>query len=138
MKQLLLYINISLLSACVAMNHHQSKELNNTGKFRVIEIKEFSHSYRLVGIDSLDNKVLLISSKKNHQKIAGKIVDTISINKSYYFQLTRIKPTVSTMEELGAFIVIESDTLWRASSYKEIPPTYSIHNSVGLLSTQID
>ena len=35
------------------------------------------------------------------------------------------------MEQLGAYIVIENDTLWKSQTYKEIPPSFISHNTIG-------
>lgn len=106
----------------------------------IFEITEFDYAYRLTATDSMGNTILVVSLKDNfYDKYEIKKPDidkgakTITVNENYVFKSTRIKPRVSTMEQLGAFIVIETDTLWKASTYKDIPLSYRVYNTVGLL-----
>ena len=53
------------------------------------------------------------------------------MNKKYVFHLVEKKSTVSTMEQMGAFIVIENDTIWKSKNYKEVPISFISHNTIG-------
>lgn len=129
----LVFLLISI-SGCGTINKSQNKITADNLKCNIVDIEEFERSYRFTGIDDLGNKVIIVSLK-NHQHTIPmhEVVDTVSLNKSYNFKVTLIKPRVSTMEQLGAYIIIENDTLCKASTYNDLPPAYTSHNTIGLL-----
>ncbi len=121
------------ISSCSVKTKSQHKLTTDNLKCNIVDIKEFDRSYRFTAIDDFGNKIIIISLKSSQQEIPiHKAVDTVSLNKSFDFKVTKIKPRVSTMEQLGAYIVIENDTLWEASAYRDIPPAYTAHNTIGL------
>ncbi len=126
-------ILIMCISSCSILSKSQKKLATNSLKCSIVDIKEYESSYCLTALDSFGNKVIIVSLKKNPHKITLESLDTISLHKNYDFNVTRIKPRVSTMEQLGSFIIIERDTLWKASTSDNIPPAYIAHNTIGLI-----
>lgn len=103
---------------------------------RIIEIKEYQYAFRFKALKENDT-ILIISLKENYYTEYGykkpilNDLEEIKINEKYDFYLTQKKPTVSTMEQLGAFIIIENDTLWKSKTYKEVPLSFISHNTIG-------
>ncbi len=103
---------------------------------RIIEIKEYQYAFRLMALKENDT-ILIISLKENYYTKYGykkpvlNDLEEIRINENYDFYLTQKMPNVSTMEQLGAFIIIEKDTLWESQSYKEIPLSFISRYTIG-------
>ena len=129
MKNLFIIITIILFS-CSSTNKPQInyKYLNCI----IVEIKEYQNTFRFKALNNNDT-ILIVSLKDNYynKKIHIDSLEEIRLDKNYNFYLTQIKPIVLNMEELGAFVKIEGDTLWKSSTYKNIPLTYLSHNTIG-------
>lgn len=129
------YLGLFLFIGCAIKNN--PKENSFTQSCNIVEIKEFDYSFRFKAIKKSGDTILIISLKdKFYTKYKiitpiGNELQKIERNKEYNFKSVQIKPRVSTMEQLGAFIIIEKDTLWKAQSYKDIPPSYKSVNTIG-------
>lgn len=104
---------------------------------RVIHIQEYQQAFGFKVLDNKKDTLLVISfknsyyDKNNYKKPKLKLLKEIKIDQSYDFILSTKKPTVSTMEQLGAFIIIENDTICRGKSYKTLLSTFISHNTIG-------
>lgn len=135
MKQLV-FLTIYLLIGCQSINNN----LNDKYEFKSVLITNITEYSYCFGIKAVENnkEILIISLKEKYYKKNGYDVPSllksnpISVNKKYSFNLLPIKPQVAKMEKLGAYIIVEKDTLYKADSYKKIPSTYSSTNSIGL------
>ena len=129
------YLVLLIFIGCIKINNKEPENITHQN-ISIIEIKEFDYSYRLKGINKLRDTILIISFKDKFynkyriNKPTGS-EEKIQCKKEYYFKLVQIKLQASTMEQLGAFIIIEKDTLWKANSYKNIPPSYKSLNTNG-------
>ena len=129
------YLVLLIFIGCIKINNKEPENITHQN-ISIIEIKEFDYSYRLKGINKLRDTILIISFKDKFynkyriNKPTGS-KEKIQCKKEYYFKLVQIKLQASTMEQLGAFIIIEKDTLWKANSYKNIPPSYKSLNTNG-------
>ena len=107
--------------------------------YHVVEMKEYHYAFMFKVLDKENDTILIISLKENYYDKYGYKKPTfnhfqeIKMNETYDFYLTRRNPNVSTMEQLGAFIIVENDTLWRSPTYRDIPPTFMSHNTIGKL-----
>lgn len=134
MKKLLLF---SLLWIILANCNTAQK---NTGfsvfYCQVIDIKEYEHVVIFAGRTN-GNDTLIIESlkidytKKGFQKKLLYGFEKIELNNQYAFYLRPQKVRVSTMEQLGAFIIVESDTLYESSTYKTLPLFFRSYNTIG-------
>ncbi len=106
---------------------------------KVVNIEEYEFAYTIDAVTEETDTVLIISLKefffekynlKKPTNLDG--AKRIIENESYNFIMSSIKPQVSSMEQLGAFIIIEKDTLLSAKTYKDIPKSYTSQNSIGL------
>lgn len=124
-------------------NSSKNLQNENTVNLKVVGIKEYEYAYGLKTIGNDKDTLLVISFKDEfYNKYSLKkpdiqgSVQEIKINNLYDFKLSLIKPQVSNMEQLGAFIIIENDTLCKGRNYKEIPKTYSAQNTINLLLSE--
>ncbi len=107
-------------------------------KCNIIEIDEYQYAFRFMALKEKDT-ILIVSPKENYYDKYGykkpnlKHLKEIKVNKKYVFHLVEKKSTVSTMEQMGAFIVIENDTLWKSKNYKEVPISFISYNTIGKL-----
>lgn len=112
------------------------KKNDNFLKCEIIEIKEYTCSFRFKALNNKKDTILIVSLKKDYfskfqnKKYNSNQLEEIRLNNKYNFHLIQIKPSVSTMEQLGSFIVVENDTLFKAHVYKNIPPSYMGYNVV--------
>lgn len=133
MKNLICIIFI-IFMGCVST---KNKISYNTFHYKVVGIQEYQYAFAFKVLNDRKDTLLVISlkdnyyDKYNHKKPKLKLVGKITIDKSYDFILSEKKPTVSTMEQLGAFIIIENDTVCKAKSYKELPLIFISHNTIG-------
>ncbi len=103
---------------------------------RIIAIKEYQYAFRFMALKEKDT-ILIISLKNNYYDKYGykkpvlNHLEKIRVNEKYDFYLTQKKQTVSTMEQLGVSIIIENDILWKAQTYKEVPLSFTSHNTIG-------
>ena len=103
----------------------------------ILEIEEYQYAFRFKALNKENDTILIISLKESYydkygyKKLILNNLQEIKLTEKYDFHLTQKKPTVSTMEQLGAFIIIEKDTLWKSFTYKDIPPSFMSHNTVG-------
>ncbi|MCF6298149.1 MAG: hypothetical protein L3J08_09250, partial [Flavobacteriaceae bacterium] len=107
---------------------------------KVTNIEEYEYAYRLKVLkDQSKDTIIIVSfkekfySKHNLKKPDSSGHKKIEINNNYNFKLLLIKPQVSNMEQLGAFIIVEKDTLWKERSYKTMPKSYTAQNTIGLI-----
>lgn len=104
---------------------------------RIIGIKEYQNTFRFKALNKEKDTILIISlkesyyNKNNYKKPVLENLQEIQLDKEYSFYVTQKKPLVSTMEQLGAFMVIENDTLWSSSTYKDVPLSFISHNTIG-------
>ena len=86
------------ISGCSVVNQSQNKNTTDNVKCNIVDIKEFESSYRFTAIDGFGNKIIIVSLKNSQQEIQMyEAIDTVSLNRSYDFKVTQIKPRVSTM-----------------------------------------
>jgi hypothetical protein len=107
---------------------------------KVIDIEEYKYAYLLKGIEYQSKDTIIIVSfkekfysKHNLKKPDDSGYKKVNINNYYSFKLLQIKPQVSNMEQLGAFIIVEKDTLWKGQSYKTMPKSHTAQNTIGLI-----
>ena len=99
---------------------------------KVIEIRD-SEKYSYFKVTDIKNPIKdtihIVSFKNSLEKITN---DKIHLKNIYTFRMIRIKPRVSTMEQLGAFIIVDNDTLQKASEISKISIFYKSLNTNGL------
>jgi hypothetical protein len=130
MKYLFPIIFCFFLISCSTNNKVEKSQLQN---LKIVKIEEFKTFYKFNSID-YKNDTLNVISFKNVTKQKSNFYETLKIaeQNTYGFKLENIKTRVSTMQQLGQFIIIEKDTLWKGSSDK-VAPKYSVSkNTVGL------
>jgi hypothetical protein len=134
--KLLYGIVILLLIGCSSSNFTNKKPKLLISK--IIDIKEYEYVFGLKGINQKNDTVLILSykdrfrEKYNQKKIKYDKLQKIVKNGSYNFKVLNIKPQVSTMQQLGAFIIVENDTLCMQADYNKIPTIYVAQNTIGL------
>lgn len=140
MKRLVLYTLI--LVGCSSIT--KTKMEYSVFSCHIIDIIEYQYAFRFTALKGKDT-ISIISLKENYynkysyKKNILNHLEEIKINERYDFYLTQKKPIVSTMEQLGAVIIIENDTIWKSRTYKEFPLTYISHNTIGkFYSKEID
>jgi len=122
MRFILLILGFILFS-CSSTNKFETKS------FTVIKVEEFDQFYRFKSVDeNLNDTVNLISLKNQQLRKAGEVssfnaTSKIIAENQYNFKLQKIKTRVSTMEQLGQWVIIGKDTLWKGNS-KQIAPKY--------------
>lgn len=128
MKKLIVYLALIFVSC--STTKHVKKNCQSLNCY-VIDIEEYQHFILLKTLRERDT-IRIISFKKSYnKKIIFNKLEEIKLDKYYNFCLTQKKANVSTMEQLGAFIVVENDTIWTASTYKDIPLFFISHNTIG-------
>ena len=132
MKCLIVSLLCLLIFSCSSINNFEKKVL------KVIAIEEFKSYYRFKALDkNLKDTVNLISLKyqqlrKDRKVSKFKATSQIVSQKNYTFKTQKIRIRTSTMEQLGKWIIIEKDTLWKGNS-KEVEPKYfNLVNALGL------
>lgn len=136
----ILYIIISLFFLSCSVNYLAKKEVEKIN-YNILEIDDFEYTYRFKGLNIETHDTVFVLSFK--QKIYDKYKFTkpkdlngtvdIKSKKNYIFKLIKMKTKVSTMQQLGQFIIIENDTLWKGSSGIKPPKYYTAQNAVGLI-----
>ena len=106
---------------------------------KVINIEEFDKLYRIDAMNTNTNeKIFIISHKQSYwdeNSLKKPILNsTTSLNEGniYNFKLRPIKPIVGKFQGLGAYIIVENDTLKSAESYKKLPLSFISENTIGL------
>lgn len=138
--QFMFFISLYVCIGCKTADNKNNEKANSEMELKVIKINEFEYVYQLKTVQIKSNDTLFVLSSKNnfYDKYNLKtpksniLEQIITINNTYRFKVLRIKPQVSTMAQLGAYIIVEGDTLWKGSNYKEAPKYYSSQNTVGL------
>ena len=140
MKKLIYFILLAtILSEC-----NSSKYINNnTSKLSLIvqDISEYDYAYKITSINSENADTIVIISYKDkffdkydlEKPKQSEIKSVIRKNKKYKFDLIKIKPQVSTMEQFGAFIIIEKDTVLKSINAKSMPKIFVSQNTIGKL-----
>ena len=123
-------IFIFVFIGCATSNNVKSKRQT----LKVINIEEYNSVYCMEVKNNINETILVLSFKKTLPKNSylSSVVDKIKVGENYNLELVSFRPQVSTMQELGAFIIVKSDTLRKAASYKEIPKTFVAQNTYGL------
>jgi len=127
-----LYLILSLFIIGCTLNkttRYEPEKINCS----IIEINNFEYVFRLKGINSETNDTIYILSFKENMYDKYKYKKPQELNNSvqirsgnnYKFSLIKKKIQVSNMQELGQYIIVEKDTLWKGSS-NIIPPKYYI------------
>jgi hypothetical protein len=125
-----------VLVSCLSINNPK-KGLSIENCY-ILGIKEYQYAFRLIALKENDT-ILIVSlkdeyyTKHGYQKSRLNNLEEIKVNKKYDFYLVKRKPVVSTMEQMGAFIIVENDTLWKSKTYKEIPASFTSYNTIGNL-----
>ncbi len=135
----ILYITISLFFLNCSVNKTTTSEIEKIN-YSILEIDDFEYTYRFKGLNTQTHDTVYVLSfkqkmydKYKHQKpknLNG-ILDIKSKN-DYIFSLIKMKTKVSTMQQLGQFIIIEKDTLWKGVSGIVPPKYYVAQNTVDL------
>ena len=122
-----------------------SKELSLNSVNKILSIEEYDYAYYIKAFNQDTKKQLNIISYKqvyfDKYKIQKPInnsqdgLKTISKNNSYNFNLTEMRFNVSNMEQLGAYVIIENDTIWKGKPTVE-NRFYESKNSLGLIIRQ--
>lgn len=133
-----LYIVILCLFLGCGSTSSLKKETINSN-LKVVDIEEYQYAYRFRVLEDKSKDTILIVSfkdnfynKNNLKKPKGEDSKQIVTDNNYNFKLLLIKSQVSTMQQLGAFIIVEKDTLWKERSYKTMPKSYTAQNTIGL------
>lgn len=134
MKSIYLLLVLFLLSCGTT-----SKVKSESQTHKVLEIFEYDNLYGLKTINENTNKEnFIVSLKESYFKernlsipILKKTLD-IKKGRSYDFDLQSIKPRVGQSQNLGAYIIVENDTLLREENYKDLPLSYTSKNTIGL------
>ena len=128
-----LIILLLIFTACNSLrsaHYLNDEEIEMTVK--VIEIRD-SEKYSYFKVtdtkNSIKDTIHIVSFKNSIEKITN---DKIHLKNIYTFRMKRIKPRVSTMEQLGAFIIVDNDTLQKASAISKISIFYKSLNTNGL------
>ena len=133
----MLFLSFNIFIGCKSINN---KTTSNEKELKVINIAEFEYVFELRTIEKETSDTLFVLSSKNNfynkynlNKPKSNSTEQLILNNTYRFEVLPIKPQVSTMQQLGAYIIVENDTLWKGANYKEAPKFYSSQNTVGLL-----
>lgn len=103
----------------------------------VIDIKEYQYCFIFRAFSKGCDTILIISLKEDyHNKYLYKkpvlnCSQEIKLNQKYDFYLVQKRVHVDVMEQLGAFMIIGNDTLWKSSTFKDIPLFMSSFNTLG-------
>ena len=121
-----------LMFSCTSPNLSNSIE-TKVERLKVVEIKSYNTVYELKTVkENTVDTMLVISYKKGFHNGKGKTKSKIIEGEYYKFELSTVRPRVSTMEQLGAYMIFAEDTLYSASDYKKLPKMYKSYNSSGL------
>jgi hypothetical protein len=136
MKSIILYS--TLIFAFIACSSVEKKQNNKSFiTCSIIDIQEYEYAFKFKALNQKKDTVFVLSlkenyyNKNNYTKPKMESAEEIKINNEYVFNVISKKPSVSSMEQLGAFIIIEKDTLYKSSNYKQIPPTFISLNTIG-------
>lgn len=135
MKNLILYLGLLLFF--VGCSSLRNKGDNIFLQCLVIDIQEYEYAFKFKALNPKNDTILILSlkenyyNKNNYKKSKLGTSEEIKPNQKYIFSVVPKKPTVSNMQQLGAFLIIEKDTIYKASNYKEIPLTFVATNSIG-------
>lgn len=136
MKNIILYSTLAF--AFIACSSVEKKQ--NGASFitcSIIDIQEYEYVFTFKALNQKKDTVFVLSlkenyyNKNNYTKPKMEFLEQIKLNNKYLFNVIPKKPSVSSMEQLGAFIIIEKDTLYKSSNYKQIPPTFISLNTIG-------
>lgn len=136
------FFNIGLICLiCGCGVQTKMKQSGNNIQSKVLSVKEYSYVYEIKGLDLNSNDTIFILSykenyfDKHHSSTPINLekANKIELNKDYTFKSVRIKPQVSHMQQLGAYIIVENDTLYKSRDSFTIPPYYASFNSLGML-----
>ena len=110
---------------------------NTTCDCLILNLKEYDYVFKIEALNQRKDTIVALSykdnyyTKNNYRQPDLEVLEEIKAFHHYRFKMVPKKPTVSTMEQLGAFIIVEKDTLLQARSYREIPSTFVLINSRG-------
>ena len=136
----MVYVGLVTLIACTV-----SKALIDESvdiRMNVIDIKEYEYVYRIKATEIKSQDTVLVMSFKSSFYIKNSLRkpnelsiahNEIFTDQQYDFKVLPVKPQVSKMEQLGAFVVVEKDTLWKERSYLRMPKLYTAQNTLGLI-----
>ena len=130
--------NFIIIMICVFAFSCSSTSTFETKSFKVVSIEEFESCYRIKSLDqNLKDTVNLISLKyqmlrKDREVPKFNATSQIVTQNNYNFKLQKVRTRVSSMEQLGKWIIFGKDTLWKGNS-KEVEPKYFYAlNTLGL------
>jgi len=143
MKKLVTIICATIFFGC--STQRATKETSFDSINRILSIEEYEYCYYIKGTNQeTQNLVNIISYKKTYfdkynlqtpfsSSQAG--LKTIIKDNNYTFNLTEMRFNVSDMEQLGASVIIENDTIWKGKPTLE-NRFYKSKNSIGLTISQ--
>lgn len=108
---------------------------------KVVKITDYEFCFSFTALNEVTrDSVHILSFKDNYYAkydlpkplILPDTSILIQANKSYDFKLIRTNVRVLTMEQLGAFIIIENDTIFQASNLEALPLVYTAQNTRGV------
>ncbi len=100
---------------------------------KITRINENKNFFTFVGLNKITKDSIFIFSKKKTD--TDKNFDNskqIYLDSQYVFKLNKIKIRVGHMEQLGAFMKIDNDTIWKGINAKQAPIYYYSLNTIGL------
>lgn len=131
------FLVLILLGCSTTKNTNIDYQLQN---LKVIDIKEYEYGYLIETIHEQNRDTAFVISRK--EKLYDKYnlktptnkgkVELLELEKAYHFKVSKVKTRVSTMQQLGQFIILENDTLWSGSDKSIVPKHYVALNTVGL------
>jgi len=90
------------------------------------------YSLKCLNINNFDT-LFIISLKENIYSISDtSMLSTVLFGGIYTFELKKMKIRISKMQQLGQFIIVKNDTLWKGASGATPPVYYIVENSLGL------
>jgi hypothetical protein len=117
-----------------------TKVKSKSQTLKITNIEEFDKLFGIDAINTKTNEKIFIVSRKqsyweenNLKKPILNSSTTLIEGNSYSFKLRPIRPIVGKVQGLGAYIIVENDTLKSAESYEKLPLSFISENSIGLL-----
>lgn len=132
------FLIILVGGSCNAIKQSSNKK-NDNMNLEVLSICEYKNvfSFKCLSASNRDT-LFVVSFKKNinngcnaNEADVGPLT-IVETGRQYVFKLQILRTRVSTMEQLGRFIIIGSDTLWQGPSNISPPHYYVAQNVVGL------
>ncbi len=129
------YLAVFLIAACIGCIGRKKTTIKKTGNFtdiKIVGINKTKNYYILKGLKEGNSDTLFIVSYKEEGDLEKESMKTIiEIGSIYNFTLGNVRTRVSSMQQLGQFIIVGKDTLWKGGPEENPPLYYQAQNTIG-------